>query len=60
MTAKLADSLRKALAVPAVREKYAGMGVEVMDMAQPAFADYVRVDFEKWRQVARDASIVVE
>lgn len=60
VTAKLADALKKALAVPAVREKYAGMGVEVMDMAQPAFADYVRVDYEKWRQVAKDANIVVE
>ena len=58
--AKLAESLRKALSVPAVREKYAGMGVEVMDMPQPAFADFVRADYEKWRQVAREASIVVE
>ena len=60
VTAKLSESLRKALTVPAVREKYAGMGVEVMDMAQPAFADYVRTDYEKWRQVAKDAGIVVE
>ena len=60
VTAKLADALRKALTVPAVREKYAGMGVEVMDMAQPVFADYVRADYEKWRQVAKDAGIVVE
>ncbi len=60
VTAKLADALRKALAVESVREKYRGMGVEVMDMAQPAFAEYVRIDFEKWRQVAREARIVVE
>jgi hypothetical protein len=31
-----------------------------MDMSQPEFAAYVRSDFEKWRQVARERNIVVE
>jgi tripartite-type tricarboxylate transporter receptor subunit TctC len=31
-----------------------------MDMTQAEFAAYVRTDFEKWRQVAREANIVVE
>jgi tripartite-type tricarboxylate transporter receptor subunit TctC len=57
---KLHASLRKALSQEAVREKYRGMGVEVMDMPQAAFAAYVRTDFEKWRQVARERNIVVE
>jgi tripartite-type tricarboxylate transporter receptor subunit TctC len=29
-------------------------------MTQAEFAAYVRTDFEKWRQVAREANIVVE
>jgi tripartite-type tricarboxylate transporter receptor subunit TctC len=36
------------------------MGVEIMDMTQADFSAYVRTDFEKWRQVAREANIVVE
>ncbi len=57
---KLHASLRKALAVESVRERYRSMGVEIMDMSQAEFAAYVRVDFEKWRQVARERNIVVE
>jgi tripartite-type tricarboxylate transporter receptor subunit TctC len=57
---KLSAALRKALANPAVRERYQGMGVEVMDMAQPQFASYVREDFQKWQKVAREGNIAVE
>ena len=57
---KLHAALRKALAVEAVREKYRSMGVEVMDMIPAAFAAYVKADFEKWRQVAKERNIVVE
>jgi tripartite-type tricarboxylate transporter receptor subunit TctC len=56
---KLSLSLRKALSNPSVRERYRGMGVEVMDMGQEEFAAYVRADFEKWRGVAREGNIVV-
>ncbi len=31
-----------------------------MDISQANFAAYVKVDYEKWRQVAREANIVVE
>ena len=57
---RLAAALHKALANPQVRERYQGMGVEVMDMTQPAFAAYVRADYEKWQKVAREANISVE
>ncbi len=57
---KLHAALKKALAVEAVRDKYRSMGVEVMDMGPAAFAAYVKADYEKWRQVAREANIVVE
>jgi tripartite-type tricarboxylate transporter receptor subunit TctC len=57
---KLSAALAKALAEPAVRERYQAMGVEVMHMAQPEFAAYVREDFQKWQKVARDGSISVE
>ena len=51
---------RKALANATVRERFRGMGVEIMDMGQAEFAAYVRADFDKWRQVAREGNIVVE
>jgi tripartite-type tricarboxylate transporter receptor subunit TctC len=57
---RLAGALRKALAVESVRERYRSMGVEVMDMSPGEFAGFVKTDFEKWRQVAREANIVVE
>ena len=57
---KLHAALKKALSVESVRERYRGMGVEIMDMTQADFAAYVRTDYEKWRSVARDANIVVE
>ena len=57
---KLSSSLRKALTNATVRERFGGMGVEIMDMAQPEFAAYVRTDFDKWQKVAREGNIVVE
>jgi tripartite-type tricarboxylate transporter receptor subunit TctC len=60
VTDKLHAALKKALAQEPVREKYRGMGVEVMDMSQADFAAYVRADFDKWRQVAKERNIVVE
>jgi putative tricarboxylic transport membrane protein len=60
VVAKLHAALRKALTVESVRERYRSMGVEVMSMSQPEFAAYVKTDFEKWRQVARERNIVVE
>ena len=58
--AKLNAALHKALAAPAVRERYQSMGVEVMDMSQAQFDAYVRADWDKWRKVARDGHISVE
>jgi tripartite-type tricarboxylate transporter receptor subunit TctC len=57
---RLAGALRKALANPAVRERYRSMGVEVMDMNRTEFAAYVAADYEKWRRIAREGNIVVE
>ena len=60
VVAKLHAALKKALTVESVRERYRGMGVEVMDMSQPDFAAYVKADYEKWRLVAKERNIVVE
>ena len=57
---KLNAALKKALAVESVRERYRSMGVEIMDMSQAEFGAYVKNDYEKWRQIARERNIVVE
>src|SRR4051812_16639684 len=57
---KLSSSLKKALANDTVRERYRGMGVEIIDSSQAEFTAFVRADFEKWRRVAREGNIVVE
>jgi len=57
---KLSAALRKAMSIESVRERYRGMGVQVMDMTQAEFAAYVRADYEKWLMVAREGNIVVE
>jgi tripartite-type tricarboxylate transporter receptor subunit TctC len=57
---KLHAALEKALGAESVRERYRSIGGEVMSMTQPDFAAYVRTDFEKWRQVAREANIVLD
>ncbi|MEK6244248.1 MAG: tripartite tricarboxylate transporter substrate binding protein [Pseudomonadota bacterium] len=57
---RLHAALKKALSLESVRERFRSMGVEVMDLSQPEFAAYVKTDFEKWRQIARERNIVVE
>ena len=57
---KIHGGLRKALAAASVKERFQGMGVEIIEMGQAEFASYVRTDFDKWRKVAREGNIVVE
>jgi tripartite-type tricarboxylate transporter receptor subunit TctC len=60
VVSRLSLSLRKALTNETLRERYRGMGVEIIDMSQSEFDGYVRADFDKWRRVAREGNIVVE
>ena len=57
---RLAAALVKVLAQPAVRERFAGLGVEMIELDQKGFEAYVRKDFDNWRNVARDAKISME
>jgi tripartite-type tricarboxylate transporter receptor subunit TctC len=57
---RLHRGLRKALAHDAVRERFRGMGVDIMEIGQDEFAAYVRADYDKWLKVAREGNIVVE
>ena len=57
---KLGGALRRALSNETVRERYRSMGVEIMDMSRADFESYVRADYAKWRDIAREGKIVVE
>jgi len=57
---KLTAALKKSLAEKQVRDKYEGMGVEMLNMNTTDFSAFVRSDFEQWRTVARDAHVVIE
>lgn len=57
---KLAGALARVLAQPAIRERFASLGVEMIEQDARAFDAYVKKDFENWRGVARDANISLE
>ena len=60
VTEKIYAALKKTLANQTVRDRFGAMGVDIMDMGQAEFAAYVRADFDKWRQIARERNIVIE
>lgn len=57
---KLSAALARVLSQPAVRERFAALGVEMIDLDAKAFEAYVKRDFENSRAIARDANIVLE
>ena len=57
---RLAAALTRALATASVRERFAALGVELIDMDQATFAAYVKRDFDNWRSVAREANILLD
>jgi tripartite-type tricarboxylate transporter receptor subunit TctC len=57
---KLAAALSRVLAQPAIRERFASLGVEMIEQDAKTFEAYVKKDFENWRGVARDAHISLD
>ena len=57
---KLAAALIKVLATPAVRERFKGLGAEMLDMDRDAFAAFVAKDFAKWAKIVAEAKITAE
>ncbi|MBL8381526.1 MAG: tripartite tricarboxylate transporter substrate binding protein [Burkholderiales bacterium] len=57
---RLGGALARVLAQGPVRERFAGLGVEMIEGDARAFEAYVRRDFENWRAVSRDAGIALE
>lgn len=57
---KLSEALAAAMRDEGLRQRYLGMGVEIIGMNRAEFIEYVRRDYEKWLKLTREANIVVE
>ena len=57
---RLAETLRKALQVPQLREQFAREGGEPTPMTQEEFAKFVFADVNRWRQIVKDIGMKLE
>jgi len=57
---RLAETLRKALQVPQLKEQFAREGGEVVPMTQEEFAKFVFADVNRWRQIVKDSGMKLE
>ena len=56
----LAETLRKAVQTPQLKEQFAREGGEPVLMTQDEFAKYVLADVERWRQIVKDIKLQLE
>ena len=59
LVARLNAEINRALLLPEVRDKMAGIGVEVANETPEAFAAVLRADAEKWGKVIRELGITM-
>ena len=57
---KLNAATQKAIAQPAIREKFAGIGAEATGGTPEQFAAYIRDDLSKWTRIVKDANVKVD
>jgi tripartite-type tricarboxylate transporter receptor subunit TctC len=60
IVAKLNEGINEALAVPAVKEKLAAVGITVHGGTPEEFGQFIKAEMTKWEQVAKNANIVAE
>ncbi|HET7402869.1 MAG TPA: tripartite tricarboxylate transporter substrate binding protein [Usitatibacter sp.] len=53
----LNDEVNKSLALPEVRERFAGEALQVMPMTPQQFGDYMKADIARWTKLARERKI---
>jgi tripartite-type tricarboxylate transporter receptor subunit TctC len=54
---KLNDETNKSLAMPEVRERFAGEALQVMPMTAEQFGAYIKADIGRWTRLAHDRKI---
>jgi tripartite-type tricarboxylate transporter receptor subunit TctC len=57
---KLHDAVVKAVATPAVRERFAAVGADPATMSPEEFTRFIKTDIAKWGKLAKAANIVIE
>lgn len=57
---KLAAAHLKAMADPKVRERYVGLGVDIIEMSREDFVKFVAEDYKKWLKVVEVTKITAE
>jgi tripartite-type tricarboxylate transporter receptor subunit TctC len=57
---KLHDAVVKAVATPAVRERFAAVGADPATMSPEEFTRFIKSDIDKWGKLAKSAGIVIE
>jgi len=57
---KLADTLRKAMQSPQLKQRYATEGAEAVPMTPIEFTTYVHDEVNRWRKVVKDAQLTLE
>ena len=57
---KLNAAVQKAIALPAIREKFAGIGAEATGGTPEQFSAYIRDDLSKWTRIVKDANVKVD
>jgi tripartite-type tricarboxylate transporter receptor subunit TctC len=57
---RIYDSLAKALAVPAIRERIVGVGAEPVGSNPQEFAAFIKSEFTTWAKVIKEVGITVE
>jgi len=58
--AKRSRTAGVAMATPAVRERFATLGVAPVGNQPEQFATFIREDFARWTKVVKDGNIKVE
>ncbi len=57
---KLQAALKQAMARPAVKERFAGLGVDLIEADNKSFETYIQKDFANWKTVARESNISMD
>jgi tripartite-type tricarboxylate transporter receptor subunit TctC len=57
---KLHDAVVKAVATPAVRERFAAVGADPATTSPEEFTRFIKSDIDKWGKLAKSAGIVIE
>ena len=60
IVAKLHDAILKAVATPAVRDRFMAVGADPATMSPEEFTRFIKADIDKWGKLARSAGIVIE